>query len=134
LGPISVLKFNSEYRRVIVLFLGEKRNQAHSSLLFLVTGTRIMPFIAVTRSTSIFRSEFIDDGSSDIDTFPAHAIGVNAISWSPAMSPGSLTNPGSQPQQQQGQGQQSQQPQQQQYQRKFASAGCDGVVRIWNYK
>jgi len=79
-----------------------------------------------------------DDGSSDIDTFPAHAIGVNAISWSPAMSPGSLTNPGSQPQQpQQQQGQQGQagQGQQgQQYQRKFASAGCDGVVRIWNYK
>ncbi|KAG7531722.1 hypothetical protein FFLO_04164 [Filobasidium floriforme] len=84
--------------------------------------------------------KFNNDGSSDIDTFPAHAIGVNAISWSPAMSPGSLT---SGPQQQQQQQQPGQQQQQQQggagsgeagYQKKFASAGCDGVVRIWNYK
>lgn len=75
-----------------------------------------------------------DDGSSDIDTFPAHAIGVNAISWSPANLPGSLVAPqataptGQQQQNQQGQGQAAT------YQRKFASAGCDGVVRIWSYK
>lgn len=79
-----------------------------------------------------------DDGSSDIDTFPAHAIGVNAISWSPAMSPGSLTS-GPQQQQQQQPGQQQQQQAgagsgEAGYQKKFASAGCDGVVRIWNYK
>lgn len=79
-----------------------------------------------------------DDGSSDIDTFPAHAIGVNAISWSPAMSPGSLTSGNQQPQQQQPGQQQQQQAGagsgEAGYQKKFASAGCDGVVRIWNYK
>ncbi len=45
----------------------------------------------------------------------AHQIGVNAVSWAPSLAPGSLastTPPTS-------------------FQRRFVSAGCDNLVKVW---
>lgn len=60
-----------------------------------------------------------DDGVWDSSTiFTAHAIGTNAVSWAPAVIPGSLTSgtasspSGSGPQQ-------------------LVTAGCDNLVKIW---
>lgn len=72
---------------------------------------------------------FKDDGSWDAPLFAAHNIGVNAISWAPSIYPSSLVSP-QQSSAQQGAGQQ---PQQQQYVRKFATGGCDNLVKLWVY-
>jgi protein transport protein SEC13 len=58
-----------------------------------------------------------DDGTWDMTMINAHAIGCNAISWAPASVPGTLismvgdnkTNS----------------------QKRFASAGCDNIIKIW---
>src|SRR6266511_850258 len=67
-----------------------------------------------------------DDGQWDADIFTAHAIGCNAVSWAPAVLPGSLITP-----------QQSSAPSQASAQpgaiKRFASAGCDNLVKIWGY-
>ncbi|KAE9410600.1 WD40 repeat-like protein [Gymnopus androsaceus JB14] len=69
---------------------------------------------------------FKDDGSWVADIFNGHAIGCNAVSWAPAVLPGSLITP----QQQSIPGQQTQT----QSVKRFASAGCDNLVKIWAYR
>ncbi|KAK5120985.1 GTPase-activating protein S13 [Meristemomyces frigidus] len=52
--------------------------------------------------------------------FPAHGLGVNSVSWAPAVLPGQLTSaqaPGKQPE----------------AQRRFVTGGSDNLVRIWNF-
>jgi WD40 repeat protein len=62
-----------------------------------------------------------DDGQWGADIFNGHAIGCNSVSWAPAIQPGSLIHP--------------QQPATQPAVpvKRFASAGCDNLVRIWGY-
>ncbi|KAG9291536.1 hypothetical protein G9A89_021955 [Geosiphon pyriformis] len=64
---------------------------------------------------------FKDDGTWDARYFDAHAIGANSVSWAPATVPGSLVQvtggaPNLKPS------------------KRFASAGCDNLVKIWVYK
>ncbi|KAA1470737.1 vesicle budding-like protein [Dentipellis sp. KUC8613] len=59
---------------------------------------------------------FKNDGQWGADVFEAHAIGCNAVSWAPATPPGSLVAPGA--------GGTS---------KRFASAGCDNLVKIWAF-
>lgn len=51
--------------------------------------------------------------------FPAHGIGCNAVSWAPSHSPASLITP-----------QSSANPPI----KRFASAGCDNLVKIWGFR
>jgi len=60
-----------------------------------------------------------DDGTWGADIFNGHAIGCNAVSWAPAVLPGSLITP----QQATPQGV-----------KRFASAGCDNLVKIWGFR
>ncbi|KAJ7262323.1 WD40-repeat-containing domain protein [Mycena haematopus] len=62
---------------------------------------------------------FKNDDQWLADIFPGHAIGCNAVSWAPASRPGSLITPP----------RTSSSPS-----RRFASAGCDNLVRIWGYR
>ncbi|KAF8664853.1 hypothetical protein AX16_000694 [Volvariella volvacea WC 439] len=78
---------------------------------------------------------FKNDGQWTADIFNGHAIGCNAVSWAPATQPGSLITP----QQVQSAPSQSQPGQQSATQstppiKRFASAGCDNLVKIWGYK
>lgn len=63
-----------------------------------------------------------DDGKWSADIFNAHAIGCNAVSWAPATQPGSLIQP--------------QQPGAHPPTafKRFASAGCDNLVKIWCFR
>ncbi|KAK2465005.1 hypothetical protein APHAL10511_003081 [Amanita phalloides] len=70
---------------------------------------------------------FKNDGQWGADLFDGHAIGCNAVSWAPAILPGSLITP-QQPQNAQGQ------PAQPPSVKRFASAGCDNLVKIWGYR
>ncbi|KAF8346409.1 protein transporter SEC13 [Amanita rubescens] len=70
---------------------------------------------------------FKNDGQWGADLFDGHAIGCNAVSWAPAILPGSLITP---QQTQNAQGQPSQPPSV----KRFASAGCDNLVKIWGYR
>ena len=63
--------------------------------------------------------EFKDDGTWDTKIFNAHGMGVNAVSWAPAVAPGSLI---------------STQPQSGSEIRKIATGGCDNLVKIWNFE
>lgn len=74
---------------------------------------------------------FKNDGTWGADIFNAHAIGVNAVSWAPAVLPGSLITPSSPAQPPSSQPQQPQQPQNV---KRFASAGCDNLVKIWTFR
>jgi protein transport protein SEC13 len=60
------------------------------------------------------------DNSFDHTTFPAHGLGVNSVSWAPATSPGSVVsstaNPGATSV------------------RRFVTAGCDSLLKIWAYE
>ena len=73
-----------------------------------------------------------DDGQWGADIFNGHAIGCNAVSWAPATIPGSLITPSSAPNLQTGQ------PHNQtntiQSVKRFATAGCDNLVKIWGYR
>ncbi len=63
----------------------------------------------------------IDDGQWGADVFEAHAIGCNAVSWAPAARAGSLlavSNAGG-----------ARSPPV----KRFASAGCDNIVKIWGF-
>ncbi|KII90409.1 hypothetical protein PLICRDRAFT_38938 [Plicaturopsis crispa FD-325 SS-3] len=71
---------------------------------------------------------FKDDGQWGADIFDGHAIGCNAVSWAPAMQPGSLITP------QQNTTIPGQPPAPLQTVKRFASAGCDNLVRIWGYR
>jgi protein transport protein SEC13 len=67
----------------------------------------------------------LDDNTWHADIFTAHSIGANAVSWAPAVVPGSLitsTQSGTTL---------AQAPQPI---RQFASGGCDNTVKIWGYK
>jgi protein transport protein SEC13 len=68
----------------------------------------------------------IDDGQWGADIFNGHAIGCNAVSWAPATQPGSLIAP--QPPTAPGANASSQSV------KRFASAGCDNLVKIWGYR
>lgn len=68
-----------------------------------------------------------DDGQWGADMFIGHAIGCNAVSWAPAVQPGSLIAP------QPSDGLPGQ-PAQVQTVKRFASAGCDNLVKIWGYR
>ncbi|KAI5451212.1 GTPase-activating protein S13 [Naganishia albida] len=75
--------------------------------------------------------QFKNDGSADGEKFQAHAIGVNAVSWSPANMPGSLSfnAPANGKQIATVEGENGMR-----YQKRLATGGCDPVVRIWSYK
>ncbi|KAI1295235.1 GTPase-activating protein S13, partial [Mortierella claussenii] len=66
---------------------------------------------------------FSDDGTWDTFMLDAHAIGCNAVGWAPATMPGSLIvqqTSGGNPKAQ--------------LCRRFASAGCDNLVKIWTFR
>src|SRR6266576_573090 len=85
------------------------------------------------KSTPLFHSFHhthsgtLDDGQWGADLFDGHAIGCNAVSWAPAILPGSLITP---QQTQNAQGQPSQPPSV----KRFSSAECDNLVKIWGYR
>jgi protein transport protein SEC13 len=78
---------------------------------------------------------FKNDGQWDADIFTAHAIGCNAVSWAPAIVPGSLITPQQVPTTATTPGQPpTSQPSQTFSVKRFASAGCDNLVKIWGYR
>ncbi|CAO1635743.1 unnamed protein product [Sympodiomycopsis kandeliae] len=72
---------------------------------------------------------FNDDGSWGLDVVAAHPMGCNAVSWAPSTVPGSLITA----QSQQPGGQVDKDSSQNSTVRRFASAGCDNIVKIWEY-
>lgn len=77
-------------------------------------------------------SRFEDDGQWGADIFNGHAIGCNAVSWAPAVQPGSLiapstTTPASRT------GQAHSLNKSGSSVKRFASAGCDNLVKIWAF-
>jgi len=71
---------------------------------------------------------FKNDGQWGADIFNGHAIGCNAVSWAPATQPGSLITP------QQNNAVPGQPTAPVQTIKRFASAGCDNLVKIWGYR
>ncbi|PSR84234.1 hypothetical protein PHLCEN_2v5522 [Hermanssonia centrifuga] len=71
---------------------------------------------------------FTDDGQWGADIFIGHAIGCNAVSWAPAVQPGSLITP------QPADSLPGQPSASAQGIKRFASAGCDNLVKIWGYR
>ncbi|EIW53003.1 vesicle budding-like protein [Trametes versicolor FP-101664 SS1] len=71
---------------------------------------------------------FKNDGTWGADVFEAHAIGCNAVSWAPAVQPGSLIVP------QANNTVPGQQPAAVQSVKRFASAGCDNLVKLWGFR
>ncbi|GAA5835269.1 hypothetical protein JCM11251_006665 [Rhodosporidiobolus azoricus] len=67
---------------------------------------------------------FNNDGTWEASLFPAHTLGVTSISWAPAVAIGALTTPS----QAQAPGQEAEGLQQV---KRFATGGCDGLVKIW---
>ncbi|GAA5976766.1 hypothetical protein JCM11641_000865 [Rhodosporidiobolus odoratus] len=63
---------------------------------------------------------FNNDGTWEASLFPAHPLGVTSVSWAPAVGIGALTGAG--------QGEEGIQQV-----RRFATGGCDGVVKIWGW-
>ncbi|QRV81011.1 transporter protein Sec13 [Ceratobasidium sp. AG-Ba] len=68
---------------------------------------------------------FKNDGTWGADIFNAHNVGCNAVSWAPATLPGSLITPtpaapGAAPTSTSV--------------KRFASAGCDNLVKIWGFR
>lgn len=78
----------------------------------------LYPKLVVTRP-----STFPDDGQWVADIFNGHAIGCNAVSWAPATHPGSLIHP-----------HQPGAPMPPAPFKRFASAGCDNLVKIWSFR
>lgn len=64
----------------------------------------------------------IEDGSWETYMIEAHGIGCNAVTWAPSAMPGSLvqTSGGA--------------PPNVNLVKKIVSAGCDNLVKIWNWK
>lgn len=58
------------------------------------------------------------DNSWEHKIFPAHGIGVNAVSWAPAISPGALFSSGAP----------------NTTVRRFVTGGSDNLVKIWDWK
>jgi len=78
---------------------------------------------------------FKNDGQWDADIFTAHAIGCNAVSWAPAIVPGSLITPQQAPTTATIPGQPpTSHPSQTFSVKRFASAGCDNLVKVWGYR
>lgn len=80
---------------------------------------------------------FKNDGQWGADIFNSHAIGCNAVSWAPAIIPGSLITPQSSAAPTIPGGQlnsASIAPTLNQSVKRFASAGCDNLVKIWGYR
>lgn len=79
---------------------------------------------------------FSDDGQWDADIFTAHAIGCNAVSWAPAILPGSLITSQQAPATATSPNQPLTSASQTQTfsVKRFASAGCDNLVKIWGYR
>jgi len=75
---------------------------------------------------------FKNDGQWGADIFNGHAIGCNAVSWAPAVQPGSLITPSAsaRPGAQAGNPTQSKTTSSV---KRFASAGCDNLVKIWAF-
>lgn len=67
-----------------------------------------------------------DDGTWEASLFPAHSLGVTSVSWAPGVGIGALTNP------QAGAGAEGQEALQ--VVKRFATGGCDGMVKIWAWK
>ncbi|TPX67504.1 hypothetical protein SpCBS45565_g03743 [Spizellomyces sp. 'palustris'] len=58
-----------------------------------------------------------DDGTWDVNAFPAHSIGCNSVTWAPATTPGTLIQvTGAAPPT---------------LVKRFATAGCDNLIKIW---
>ena len=74
-----------------------------------------------------------DDGTWAVDMVAAHAIGCNSVSWAPAAVPGALisaqqfANPAAA-------GGKPQDSASTPSVRRFASAGCDNSVKIWEFR
>lgn len=66
-----------------------------------------------------------DDGTWDASLFTAHATGVNAISWAPAVVPGALLKPTTP---------NTNNAPAPTLVKKFATGGCDATVKIWAWK
>lgn len=71
-------------------------------------------------------ASFADDGTWEASLFPAHSLGVTSVSWAPGVGIGALTNP------QAGAGADGQEALQ--VVKRFATGGCDGMVKIWAWK
>lgn len=68
---------------------------------------------------------FNNDGTWEASLFPAHTLGVTSVSWAPGVGIGALTNPQTgAPEAQEGL----------QPAKRFATGGCDGLVKVWAYK
>ncbi|TPX62586.1 hypothetical protein PhCBS80983_g00373 [Powellomyces hirtus] len=60
---------------------------------------------------------FTEDGTWDTISFQAHSIGCNSVTWAPSTTPGTLIQvTGSAPPN---------------LQKRFATAGCDNLIKIW---
>ncbi|BGP36687.1 GTPase-activating protein S13 [Rhodotorula kratochvilovae] len=70
---------------------------------------------------------FKNDGTWEASLFPAHALGVTSISWAPAVGIGALTHAGAGA----GAGVQGEPQEALQQVKRFATGGCDGLVKIW---
>ncbi|GAA5980660.1 hypothetical protein JCM10908_001724 [Rhodotorula pacifica] len=67
---------------------------------------------------------FNNDGTWEASLFPAHTLGVTSVTWAPGIGIGALTNPQTgAPEAQEGL----------QLVKRFATGGCDGLVKIWAY-
>lgn len=75
---------------------------------------------------SLLTFSLLDDGQWGADIFNGHAIGCNAVSWAPATLPGTLTTPAAPTAP-------GAVPTPTATVKRFASAGCDNLVRIWAY-
>lgn len=67
-------------------------------------------------------TNFTDDGSIEVNIFPAHGTGANAISWAPSVLSTALGVSRSQ------QPSNSLAPQ-----KRFVTAGSDNLIRIWGF-
>ncbi|SCV68285.1 BQ2448_406 [Microbotryum intermedium] len=65
---------------------------------------------------------FNDDGTWDASLFPAHALGVTSISWAPGVGIGALTSVD---------GPQDGAPLGIKQVKRFATGGCDALVKVW---
>ncbi|KAF7315327.1 Transcription elongation factor SPT5 [Mycena indigotica] len=74
---------------------------------------------------------FKNDDQWGADIFPGHAIGCNAVSWAPATTPGSLITPAAHHLQSIPS---ALPPAPTPPIKRFASAGCDNLVKIWAYR
>ncbi|KAI8991283.1 vesicle budding-related protein [Mycotypha africana] len=74
--------------------------------------------------------EYKDDGTWDTQLIDAHGIGVNAVTWAPAAIPGSLV------QANYNNNTSNNMPNINKVNvvKKFVSAGCDNLIKIWGYK